>query len=94
MTTVRTDFALNDHYRSRYARLIMEQEEDLRDLFEVRELRNVGSIQRRFLAFHAEHPEVYDELVELCRQWKRLGNRKASFEMFWQVLRWNRGFRR
>lgn len=32
-------FKLNDHYRSRYARLLMEQEPDLQGLFEVRELR-------------------------------------------------------
>lgn len=33
------EFKLNDHYRSRYARLIMRQEPDLSDVFEVRRLR-------------------------------------------------------
>jgi hypothetical protein len=32
-------FKLNDHYRSRYARLIMAREPDLVDLFETRELK-------------------------------------------------------
>lgn len=32
-------FRLNNNYRSRYARLIAEQEPDLADVFEVRELR-------------------------------------------------------
>jgi len=32
-------FKLNDHFTSRYARLVMEQEPDLDGLFEVRELR-------------------------------------------------------
>jgi hypothetical protein len=32
-------FKLNDHYRSRYARLIMDNEPDLSGLFELRELR-------------------------------------------------------
>jgi hypothetical protein len=32
-------FKLNDHYRSRFARLIMEQEPDLAGLFELRELK-------------------------------------------------------
>ena len=32
-------FKLNDHYTSRYARLIMAREWDLRDFFEVREIR-------------------------------------------------------
>jgi hypothetical protein len=32
-------FRLNDHYRSRYARMIMEQERRLEGIFEIRELR-------------------------------------------------------
>lgn len=34
-----SSFKLNDHFRSRYARLLMEQEPDLEGLFELRELR-------------------------------------------------------
>jgi hypothetical protein len=34
-----SDFKLNNNYRSRYARLIMENEPDLADAFEVRELK-------------------------------------------------------
>jgi hypothetical protein len=34
-----SDFKLNDHYRSRYARLLMEQYPDLAGFFETRELR-------------------------------------------------------
>jgi hypothetical protein len=34
------DFKLNNNYHSRYARLIMRQESDLRDFFETRELRS------------------------------------------------------
>jgi len=33
-----SDFKMNDHYHSRYARLIMEQEKDLAGIFEVRQL--------------------------------------------------------
>lgn len=33
-------FRLNDHYRSRYARLMMDQEPDLAGLFELRHLRS------------------------------------------------------
>lgn len=32
------EYKLNDHYRSRYARLIMQQEADLEDVFEIRAL--------------------------------------------------------
>jgi hypothetical protein len=40
LTIERTDgdYKLNDHYHSRYARLIMQQEPDLADFFETREL--------------------------------------------------------
>jgi hypothetical protein len=35
-------YMLNDHYRSRYARLIMDQEPELDGLFEIRRLRSHG----------------------------------------------------
>ena len=35
-----SDFKLNDHYHSRYARLVMAKEADLREMFDVRELRS------------------------------------------------------
>lgn len=38
-TTDPDGFKLNDHYHSRYARLIMEQEKDLDGFFRTRELR-------------------------------------------------------
>ncbi len=34
-----SDFKLNDHFRSRYARLIMDSERDLEGIFETRRLR-------------------------------------------------------
>jgi hypothetical protein len=42
MTTIDpvSEFKLNNNYRSRYARLIMDQEPDLFDVFEVRALRS------------------------------------------------------
>lgn len=39
VTTDPTGFKLNDHYTSRYARLIMEQEPELAGIFMTRELR-------------------------------------------------------
>lgn len=35
-----SDYKLNDHYHSRYARLLMQQEQDLWNIFELRELRS------------------------------------------------------
>lgn len=39
VTTDESQYKLNDHYYSRYARLIMDQEPDLASIFEVRELK-------------------------------------------------------
>lgn len=36
------DFKLNDHYHSRYARLIMKKEADLAGMFEIRTLKTKG----------------------------------------------------
>jgi hypothetical protein len=36
---VSSDFKLNNNYSSRYARLLMENEEALKDFFEIREIR-------------------------------------------------------
>lgn len=36
-----SSFKLNDHYTSRYSRLIMEQEPDLDDIFETRQLKTL-----------------------------------------------------
>jgi len=38
VTTYNDSFKLNNNYRSRYARLIMQQEPDLADFFDIREL--------------------------------------------------------
>lgn len=35
-----TEFKLNDHYHSRYARLVMDKEPDLVGIFELRELKS------------------------------------------------------
>ena len=40
LSTTDPDWKLNNNYHSRYARLIMEQEPDLADMFELRELRS------------------------------------------------------
>jgi hypothetical protein len=37
-----SEFKLNDHYHSRYARRIMKKEDDLTGIFAIRELKTVG----------------------------------------------------
>lgn len=46
--------------------------------------------RERFEAFHAKHPEVYDELVTLARRWKRMGGTRWSIWGAYQVIRWER----
>lgn len=47
------------------------------------------TIGQQFRRFHAEHPEVYEELVSLSRIAKMAG-RQAGIKMVFEVLRWNR----
>ena len=44
-------------------------------------------LDEQFVAFHHANPHVYDELVELAREWKRAGNDRGSINMFFEVLR-------
>ena len=47
-------------------------------------------IQERFEAFHKRHPEVYEQLLDLCIQWRRAGRSAWSIKGAWEVLRWQR----
>lgn len=47
------------------------------------------TIQARFERFHAEHPEVYRELVKLARQAQRSGRKHYGIRTIWEVMRWN-----
>lgn len=46
-------------------------------------------IEREFNEFHAQHPEVYFELVSLARTWKKNGSAKLGIATLFEVLRWN-----
>lgn len=47
------------------------------------------TIAERFAEFHAAHPEVYQELVELARARVRSGRRRVGIKALWEVARWN-----
>lgn len=51
-----------------------------------------GTIQDRFEAFHARHPEVYAYLVRLCYEIKAEGVERFGIRTLWENARWN--FRR
>lgn len=45
-------------------------------------------IQRAFDDFHADNPDVYDELVRLARIWRTRGLNKLGIATLFEVLRW------
>jgi hypothetical protein len=46
-------------------------------------------IEREFKDFHADHPEVYTQLVKLARTWQANGSAKLGIATLFEVLRWN-----
>jgi hypothetical protein len=46
-------------------------------------------IQRAFLEFHRQNPEVYDHLVGLARRSRDRGCRKTGIGHLWEVMRWH-----
>ena len=45
-------------------------------------------MQERFLAFHADHPEVYEALVVLARRGFEAGANRLGLRMLFEVVRW------
>ena len=48
------------------------------------------TIQERFEAFHSEHPEVFDQLVDLARTALEHGRTRIGIGHLFEVLRWQR----
>lgn len=46
------------------------------------------SIDRRFQAFHAGNPGVYEALVRLAREARAQGLERVGIGLLWEVLRW------
>lgn len=49
---------------------------------------NLDSIEANFWEFHDNHPEVYDQLVALARQWRSRGHAKLGIATLFEKLRW------
>lgn len=47
------EFMLNDHYHSRYARMLMDKEPELAGMFEVRELKSLKGSRRKIITIGA-----------------------------------------
>ena len=46
------------------------------------------TIESRFEAFHARHPDVYRQLVRLAYEARRAGRERIGMKMLFEVLRW------
>lgn len=42
-----------------------------------------------FNTFHADNPQVFDELVSLARELRALGHQRIGMGMLFEVLRWD-----
>lgn len=47
-----------------------------------------NKIERAFLEFHKENPEVYVQLVRLARQWVSAGKARLGIATLFEKLRW------
>jgi len=47
-----------------------------------------SEVQRRFEAFHAENPRVYERLVAMARELRARGRERVGIGMLFEVLRW------
>lgn len=55
------------------------------------DLPSANTAHDAFLRYHMQHPQVYDELVKMARQWQARGHSHCSIKMLWEVLRFNTG---
>ena len=44
--------------------------------------------ETKFWNFHQKNPQVYDKLVEMTWQAKRVGRTRVGMKMMFEVLRW------
>lgn len=65
---------------------------DVDDLEELDRLAKAGdrqaSIRARWLRFHHEHPEVYEQLRTMALELVALGHERLGIRMLWEVARW------
>jgi len=48
---------------------------------------------KKFREFHNDNPHVFDELLKMARQLKRLGHNKYSMKTLFEVVRWHRSLK-
>lgn len=48
----------------------------------------MADLDQQFIEFHQQNPRVYTLLVDMARQLRKRGHRKAGMKMLFEVLRW------
>ncbi len=48
-----------------------------------------GTIQEKFEKYHAERPEIYDQLLRLTRELQSYGFRHYGMKSIWERMRWH-----
>ena len=58
-------------------------------------LREMPTLERQFWAYHSDHPEVYEMLVQYAKQWrdKRGAEAIGGMKMIWERVRWEMAIR-
>jgi hydrogenase maturation factor len=51
-------------------------------------MESFNKIERAFIEFDTQNPEVYKQLVRLARQWKAAGKAKLGIKTLFEKLRW------
>jgi len=58
--------------------------------FSPRDTRKPNRLRERFEKFHAENPQVYEELHRLASQYRAArGDKKIGISLLFEVLRWH-----
>lgn len=52
------------------------------------ETTTLNAIEQSFNEFHVKHPEVYNQLVVLAREWRAAGKAKLGIKTLIEKLRW------
>jgi hydrogenase maturation factor len=51
-------------------------------------MESFNKIERAFIEFDTQNPEVYKQLVRLARQWRAAGKAKLGIKTLFEKLRW------
>ena len=50
--------------------------------------RNISRLNREFMAFHGDNPQVYKALTRFAREWKGAGKDRIGVKCLYERVRW------